>query len=235
MKSFMLSPSQVFATTVGSSLHSPRSPMDVICSPPPLQHCSCSQSKPKRRRRAHKSVSFAEEALLYPSTLMVDEAASTWYSREELDVFKIDRRNLVKVLKQNDFDVKRVGNHYCLRGLEPYFSLDANKTAKVARESAMNAVFGEQQRQRSFGVPEPETLRVAVMEATQSAQHRALQLGSSDAAEARAIQESFVLEQLAIRADKGLTLGTRRGVTKTPSLTQQEAIGLARALQQRQN
>ena len=166
---------------------------------------------------------------------MVDEAASTGYTREELDVFKIDRRNWVKVLKQNDFDVKRVGNHYCLRGLEPYFSLDANKTAKVARESAMNAVFGEQERQRASGVLEPETLRLAVMEATHSAQQRALQLGSSDAAEARAIQESFLLEQLAIRADKGLTLGTRRGVTKTPSLTQQEAIGLARALQQRQN
>ena len=236
MKSFMLSPSQVFATNVGSSVHSPRSPMDVIYSPP-LHQCStsCGQSKTKRRRRVHKTVAFAEEALLYPSTLMFDEAASTWYSREELDVFKLDRRNLVKVLKQNDFDVKRVGDHFCLRGLEPYFSLDANKTAKVERESAMNAVFGEQERQRVAGILEPETLRTTVMEATHSAQLRALQLGSSDATEAHAIQESFLLEQLAIRADKGLTLGSRRGVAKTPSLTQQEAVGLARALQQRQN
>lgn len=219
----------------GSS-RSPRSAMEEI-GLSPSHHFNQGRSKlplPKRRRCSLKEVTFADEALVYPTSLTTDDVTSMWYSRGELEIFKVERRNLVKVLKKNDFDVDRVGNHFCLRGLEPYFSIDANRTAKQVRDCALQTVFSEQTNQRREGRNEPETLRAVVMEATRSSQEIANRLGLSDAAEARAIHESFLLEQLALRADKGLSLGCRRGVAKTPSLTQQEATGLARLLQQRQ-
>lgn len=193
----------------------------------------------KRRRHSPRAVSFADEALVYPSALSLDdEVSAVWYSRLELDVFKNDRRRMVQILKQCDFDVGRVGARFCLRGLEPYFSIDANIAAKGTRDCAMRAVFVEQASQRRQGRHEPEALRSAALRATEWSRRKALEVASRDAAEARAIHEAFLLEQieteLASRADKGLTLG-RRGVAKTPSLTQQEATSLARALQKRQD
>jgi hypothetical protein len=215
------------------------SPITVIDSTP-LDHCPSRTASPtsKRRRRLSKSVSFADDALLYPSTVTLEEAWSMWYSRDELALFKSERKDMVKVLKKNNFNLELVGYHFCLRGLEPYFSVDVNKETKQARDCVMQNVFDEQDKQRGSGRYEPESLRSVVVNSTKWAMHNALQLGSRDAVEALAIYEKSMLEQfeteLNMRAEKGLLLG-RRGVKKSPSLTQQEASVLSRSLQIRQN
>jgi hypothetical protein len=126
--------------------------------------------------------------------------------------------------------------HYCLRGLEPYFSLEVNRAIKYTRDFVLQTVFDEQSKQKDYGLDEPEALRTLCMEATKWAQDNALTVGLNDAIEAQEIREQFLLEQieaeLTVRAEKGHVLG-RRGVKKTPSLTQQEANNLAWAHQQR--
>jgi hypothetical protein len=116
----------------------------------------------KRRRRASvpARVSFAEDAFLYPSERLIEDFEESWYSKDDLAGFKKERKAVVKALKRAGFDTNLVDKKkYCLRGYEPYFSIEANKAVKHSREMLTSTVFAEQKRQQMLNIYEPETIR----------------------------------------------------------------------------
>jgi len=155
--------------------------------PKGCQHCTpdlCqnSSSTKRRRRTRTKRVSFADTALVYGSDRTQDEVDRSWYNREELAVFKNERRDAVRMLKRASFDVKKVSLERCLRGFEAYFSVDINRATKHCRELVLTAVFAEQNRQWAAGIVDVESLRGASQNASRWALRNALESGSKDAA-----------------------------------------------------
>jgi hypothetical protein len=137
-------------------------------------------SPPSRR----KEVSFADSALLYSSDRTVEEIDRMWYSKDELALFKNERKAVVKALKKTRFDVAAVERKgHCLRGYEAYFSLDINKAMKDSRTLLISLVLTEQDRQRAVGINDPEALRFAGAAVSQWAGDNALKLGESDEVE----------------------------------------------------
>jgi hypothetical protein len=131
-----------------------------------------------------KEVTFADSALLYSNDRTREEIDSMWYSKDELEKFKSERKSVVKALKKTHFDVAAVERKgYCLRGYEAYFSLDINKAMKDSRALAISLVLTEQDRQRAVGMKDPEALRFAGAAVSQWAGDNALKLGESDEVE----------------------------------------------------
>jgi hypothetical protein len=159
-----------------------------------LQQQQLQQQQRRRRRNEGPKVYFAEDALLYSSDRVLEEVQRMWYSREELNEFKNERKHIVKVLKKSNFDVLAVeqSGRYCLRGYEPYFSMEVNKAMKYARTLVTSLVMAEQNRQRALGYLDDEAMRLACFGASQWARDNALQLGSNDEYEAYAEYECYM-------------------------------------------
>ena len=139
------------------------------------------ESQQQQQRPRKKVVQFADTALLYSSDRSYDEdVLPAWYTRDELQVFKQQRKEIVQTLKRFDFDLLAVERRYCLRGYEPYFSLQVNKAMKYARSLVQSLVFTEQERQWKHGLVEPEAIRESSCCASQWARDNALQLGKND-------------------------------------------------------
>jgi sulfur relay (sulfurtransferase) DsrC/TusE family protein len=134
-------------------------------------------SLPKR-----KAVGFADSALLYSSDRTQEEVNRMWYSKDELAVFKNERKLVVKALKRANFNIAAVerSGKYCLRGYEAYFSLDINKAMKDARTLVTSLVLTEQERQRSLSTHDNEAIRFACSSVSQWACDNALKLGEND-------------------------------------------------------
>lgn len=148
-----------------------------------MQAAQARQQMQYRRRRNEKpKVYFAEDALLYSSDRTVEEVKRMWYNRDELGEFKNERKQIVRVLKKANFDLVAVEQtgHYCLRGYEPYFSMEVNKAMKYARTLVCSLVMSEQDRQRAAGFLDDETMRLSCYDASQWARENALQLGRND-------------------------------------------------------
>jgi hypothetical protein len=111
-----------------------------------------------------------------------DYASSYWYNRADLEVFKNDRKNTVKALKRNNFDLYIVEcQGFILRGFECYFSMEINKAFKYTRCLVVSLVKTEQDRQRhECRYNEPELIRESSMCASEWARDNALQLGVKD-------------------------------------------------------
>lgn len=140
-------------------------------------------------RRLASRVSFAEEALMYSCDCSYEEVLRMWYSKDELASFKQDRKDLIKVLKKHHFDLpvveKTYGRKYCLRGYEPYFSLEGNKEIRRNREFVLSAVLKEQSRQRqSFGIiADHDVIGKHCMDASKWARDGGYRLGIQDSNE----------------------------------------------------
>jgi hypothetical protein len=158
-----------------------------------------------------RRVTFAEDAYLYAGGIIDLDGSNPnadreltearWYSRQELNSFKQERRSFVRDLKQVNFDLAALSSassstmSYCLRGYEPYFSMEMNKATKYAREHVYSTVFAEQERQWHEN-PSDATGRVwyddarmsqLVERASDWARSTALELGALDALECYAI------------------------------------------------
>jgi hypothetical protein len=173
------------------------------------QHSSSPASRPSSPRQAvrrrklpnnnnnnnNKQVCFAEEALLYSSDRTYGEVKSSWYNRDELNDFKAERKDIVRVLKRAHFDLARVEatGKYCLRGFEPYFSMQVNKAMKYARSLVSNLVLSEQESQRNQGIYyDPDAMRCACWHASEWARENALHLGQNDEEEVYGEYESML-------------------------------------------
>ena len=184
---------QHYSSTSTSSYGNTQSKADVFDDIPLQQlfeeHATISEDPHrKRRRRVHAAVRFAGEAYLYPSTVDIKSVPDGWYNRDELAVFKKERKNVVRVLKKVDFDTVAVcQSNYCLRGYEPYFSVAMNKATKYARELVNKVVLEEQKRQAAASISNPEALREVCAAATTWARANALELGCLDALESFAL------------------------------------------------
>jgi hypothetical protein len=144
----------------------------------------------KRRRRGavHARVSFAEDAFLYPSDWTIEDLQQSWYTKNDLASFKKDRKDVVRALKRVNFDTAAVNKQkYCLRGYEPYFSMEMNKAVKYARELLYSMVFSEQKRQKMLNTHEPETIRDCSCNASEWARRNSLELGVLDSLEVFAL------------------------------------------------
>ena len=143
------------------------------------QHQLQEQSIQTQKR---KSVAFADSALLFSSDRTPEEVGRMWYSKDELAIFKNERKLVVKALKRANFnlDVVERSGKYCLRGYEAYFSLDVNKAMKDARTLVTSLVLTEQERQRNLGMRDDEALRFACSSVSQWACDNALKLGEND-------------------------------------------------------
>lgn len=158
---------------------------------PMYQHAPTSA----KRKRMLKQLRFAQEALLYPTQWTENDIATSWYSSDELAEFKQERRETVRHLKRVGFDLQKIG-HECLRGFEPYYSLEMNRATKYARDLVMNVVFVEQHRQRINGLWDTESMRVRSSNASQWARNNAQELASTDAQESSIIlREMSELQQ----------------------------------------
>jgi hypothetical protein len=136
----------------------------------------------QKRRRPVKHVSFAEEALLYRSTRTREDMQRLWYSAEELATLKQERREIIRILKKVDFDLRRIDQEQvCLRGYEPYFSVAMNKATKYARALVSSVVLVEQSRQRMMGIFDVDSMRERSSQASQWARDNGIALGSIDA------------------------------------------------------
>jgi len=138
-------------------------------------------------------VTFAEEALLYSSNRTPEEVQHVcWYNRTELGAFKNERKEVVKALKRSNFDLSAVEQTglYCLRGYEPYFSLEVNKAMKYQRTLVLSLVLQEQERQRAQSISgsgywyDDVAMEQTVSPASEWARENALQLGRNDELEA---------------------------------------------------
>ena len=116
--------------------------------------------------------------------------------KEELAVFKQDRKSLVKVLKRVQFDLSQVDTSvHCLRGYEAYFSVQANKEYKLKRQMVWKAVLQEQARQRYMGRKDATMMQLVSTHATQWARDTATELGMQDAQVALTIFLDYMQEQ----------------------------------------
>lgn len=119
---------------------------------------------------------------MYPNDRTPEEVENSWYTKDDLAEFKLERRELVKMLKRMGFKIELVDQSvHCLRGFEAYFSIEVNKATKYARDSLFTVVFAEQNRQRALGIRDYETLRRTAAAATQWSLRNALELGAKDA------------------------------------------------------
>jgi hypothetical protein len=153
----------------------------------------------KRRRRAVPArVTFAEDAFLYPCEWSIEDLQESWYSKDHLAGFKKERKAVVRALKKAGFDTNAVDKKkYCLRGYEPYFSVEMNKAVKYARETLTSAVFGEQKRQQMLNICEPETIRDCSCNASAWARGNSRELGVLDSLECFAL--SLNLDALSLQ------------------------------------
>lgn len=116
--------------------------------------------------------------------------------KEELSVFKQERKALVKVLKRVQFDLSAVDTTvHCLRGYEAYFSIQANKEYKMKRQMVWKAVLQEQARQRGLGRMDAMMTQLVSSHATQWARDTATELGMRDAQVALVIFMDYMQEQ----------------------------------------
>ena len=102
--------------------------------------------------------------------------------KDELALFKGERKNLIRELKRVDFDLDKIDrSKYHLRGLEPYLSVKYNKYMQKKRAAVLQTVMLEQKTQMKDGKWDPEALRIACCEASAWARERAADLGRRDA------------------------------------------------------
>ena len=142
-------------------------------------------TKPKKRVR------FAQDALLYSGDVTAQEISRCWCTADDFQSYKKERRNTIRTLRQNGYQIERMEDAgYCMRGLEPYFSLETNQAMKYTRQLAFRRVLEEQDRQRAVGIYDDETIREQAIPATAWARDMATQLGANDALEAERIQIS---------------------------------------------
>lgn len=144
-----------------------------------------SSNSSSRRKSSSGGVGFCGDVFCYANPRDFDEIVSSWYSKDELAVFKGERKDLIRELKRVNFDLDQIDrNLFHLRGLEPYLSVKYNKYMQKKRTGVLNTVMSEQQTQRSRGVAlkdYSEALRVACCEASAWARERAADLGRRDA------------------------------------------------------
>lgn len=161
------------------------------------QHQLLQQQQRVMLRHTRQSVHFAEEALLYSSDRTVEEVKRMWYSRGELNVFKNERKHIVKILKTTNFDLVAIEQSglYCLRGYEPYFSLEVNKAMKYSRTLVISLVLGEQDRQRALGYRDDDAMYRSCCGASQWARDNAVQLGLNDEFDVYSEYENFSNEE----------------------------------------
>jgi hypothetical protein len=157
-----------------------------------LRQYQLQQQQPQLSTPKRKTVGFADSALLYSSDRTQDEVNRMWYSKDELAIFKNERKLVVKALKRANFNVAAVerSGKYCLRGYEAYFSLDVNKAMKDARTLVTSLVLTEQERQRSLGIHDDEAIRFACSSVSQWACDNALKLGENDEVEVYGVYDS---------------------------------------------
>jgi hypothetical protein len=177
----------------------------------------------KRRRRAVPArVSFAEDAFLYPSDRRIEDVQPSWYTEKELAVFKKDRKGVVRVLKRSNFDTNAVDKKkYCLRGYEPYFSMEMNKAVKYARETLYAMVFSEQQRQKMLNIYEPEIIRDCSCNASEWARGNARELGVLDALESFALTLNLDALRESMDEDNDTGTGIFTGIILPKSMSRQ--------------
>ena len=135
-----------------------------------------------------KRVAFAEDALLYSSTVQIEDVKRGWYNEEDYKSFKKDRKDAVRLIKKNGFRIDNIelaGN--CLRGFECYFSLEINRAMKHARETSIRNVLKEQYRQSQLGIVDDDLLSAEYAKATTWICANALQLAANDAAEVQSM------------------------------------------------
>lgn len=102
--------------------------------------------------------------------------------RDELAVFKGERKSLIRELKRVNFDLDKIDRtKFHLRGLEPYLSIGYNKHMQKKRTQVLHTVLMEQRNQRSRGIRDNEALREACCLASSWARERAADLGRRDA------------------------------------------------------
>jgi hypothetical protein len=143
----------------------------------------------RMQRAPKKRVSFAEDAYLYSGNVTYEEVKTSWCTKDDFKSFKEERKEAIRHTRRPDFTVESVEKRgYCLRGLEPFFSLEINRAIKQSREGTIRTVLEEQNRQRSLNICDLEALRAQSCQSTQWVRESAVKLGLADAFEAERIQ-----------------------------------------------
>lgn len=102
--------------------------------------------------------------------------------KDELAVFKGERKDLIRELKRVNFDLDQIDRSvFHLRGLEPYLSVKYNKYMQKKRSSVLQTVLLEQKVQKGHGIKDADALRVSCCQASAWARERAADLGRRDA------------------------------------------------------
>jgi len=171
------------------------------------------QTRLTKKRKLAPSVAFAPVITIVSTDTTTEELEESWYSRRELEVFKLERRALVKALKRVDFNLSKMDQvSYPLRGYEAYFSVRVNKEMKQRRAIVVQSVLGEQARQRCMGIVDHEMIKFVCSRATEWACHRASQLGVQDAVDS-------LIQKKILNATQNLPL-VENPILRRPTATQ---------------
>lgn len=121
-------------------------------------------------------------------SFMLHRARHCWYSKDELKRIKGERKVIVRQLRIVKFDVRSIDpSVHELRGLEAYLSPEILKTTLRKRKDTLEAVFNEQNRQRSSpgGQRNAEAIQLASLRVSEWFRTRAYEFAEKDAKEAR--------------------------------------------------
>lgn len=133
--------------------------------------------------KSKRTVRFSPMLEVYSDpTDLNDIVSGCWYSRDELQQFKGERKMIIRMLKFVNFDISQIDTSvYDLRGLEAYSSMAFNAFMQKKRKAVYQAVIQEQYRQRRMGKQDAGALRIVAATSSQWARERGLQLGRDDA------------------------------------------------------
>ena len=152
-----------------------------------MNNLCCDGIRTKRRRVMSQNnkrvvVRFHEQVLAYGNPRDLEEVIDSWYSKDQLATFKADRKEVVRALKDVNFDLSKIDTtKHQLRGLEAYLSVSFNKLLQRKRREASRKVLEVQHHQRSHNVWDDEILRSVSCHATEWARLRGISMGQQDA------------------------------------------------------
>ena len=173
------------------NLHRPQRKVTPLISP----HNVFISSHTRRNHKAEKPKEVHFDPVVCIKTFKTSPCETSWYSQEELCSFEGKAASDIQVIRRLMKDLKRKGhlNSYealvldatPIRGIGHYIIPEVFQQALSQQHSVISAVLAEQQLQRLLKVTRPDALAFASVTKSYVARERGVELGMSDASEAK--------------------------------------------------
>lgn len=175
-----------------------------------ITHHQSQSNNNNNNGRRRRSVGFAKRTQVFLVLHLADytdeEISSAWTNDQDIKNNQSDVVNTIKLVRRNANNELR--QQLCVRGLEAMTSVERLQERRTNKESVINAVLDEQDRQWDDEGDYPtdwDKISQASREYSSSANDRAQMLGASDAAAARIIQREDKRDCYSIQQEEYFT------------------------------